>query len=92
MYLTASNTCGDGDGVSTQTWLAPGTGLADDFFFALKGISSDPSIVMLAAFAIFAVVHSGLAALRPQGTGLHPIIEVSHNLFEASIDLFKHPV
>lgn len=43
--------------------------MADDFFFTLEGLSSNPSVVMVAVFAIFAVVHSGLAYLRPYGVG-----------------------
>ena len=48
-------------------WIAPGSGLADDFFAAIESVSANPEVVMVAVFAVFALVHSGLAALRPQG-------------------------
>ncbi len=51
-----------------QVWIAPGSGLADDFFAAIESVSVNPEVVMVAVFAVFALVHSGLAALRPQGT------------------------
>ena len=51
-----------------QVWLAPGSGLADDFFDVIKSVSANPEFVMVAVFAVFAIVHSGLAAVRPQGT------------------------
>ena len=50
-----------------QVWIAPGSGLADDFFAAIESVSANPEVVMVAVFAVFALVHSGLAALRPQG-------------------------
>lgn len=48
-------------------WISPATGVADDYVSLLKGLSDDPSIVMLLILGIFAVAHSGLAALRPAG-------------------------
>ena len=50
-----------------QAWIAPGFGVAEDFLQQLQSISSDSHVVMVAIFAVFAVVHSGLAYLRPWG-------------------------
>lgn len=50
-----------------QVWIAPGTGLATPFLKQLEAISSDSTALMIAIFAVFAVVHSGLAYLRPYG-------------------------
>ena len=58
--------------IAVQVWIAPGTGLAEDFVNSLKELSSNSEVVMVAIFAVFAFVHSGLAYLRPQGK-LHPI-------------------
>ncbi|KAK9842058.1 hypothetical protein WJX81_006532 [Elliptochloris bilobata] len=51
-------------------WLAPGSGYANDFLDQLQRLSRDSTVVMLAIFGIFALVHSGLAYLRPYGEGL----------------------
>lgn len=49
-------------------WLAPGSGYANDFLDQLQRLSTDSTVVMLAIFGVFALLHSGLAYLRPQGT------------------------
>ena len=54
-----------------QVWIAPSTGVASAFLEQLEKISSDSTALMLAIFAVFALVHSGLAYLRPYGTVLH---------------------
>ena len=41
--------------------------MATAFLEQLEKISSDSTAVMLAIFAVFALVHSGLAYLRPYG-------------------------
>jgi len=51
-------------------WIAPGTGVAEDFVNVLKDLSSNSEVVMVAIFAIFALIHSGLAYLRPWGEEL----------------------
>lgn len=48
-------------------WIAPGSGLANNFLEQLQNISTDSTGLMLAIFAVFALVHSGLAYLRPYG-------------------------
>jgi len=53
-------------------WLAPGSGLANDFVDLLRRLSADSTAVMLAIFAVFAAVHSGLAYLRPAGAPAAP--------------------
>ena len=50
-----------------QLWIAPSTGVATAFLEQLEKISSDSTALMLAIFAVFALVHSGLAYLRPYG-------------------------
>ena len=50
-----------------QVWIAPSTGVATAFLEQLEKISSDSTALMLAIFAVFALVHSGLAYLRPYG-------------------------
>lgn len=50
-----------------QVWIAPSTGVASAFLEQLEKISSDSTALMLAIFAVFALVHSGLAYLRPYG-------------------------
>ena len=54
-------------------WLAPDTGYANAFLEQLQRLSTDSTVVMLAIFAVFALVHSGLAYLRPYGAHLFPI-------------------
>ncbi len=57
-----------------QVWIAPGTGLANSFLEQLERLSQDSTAVMMAIFAVFALVHSGLAYLRPYGQlSLQPI-------------------
>ena len=51
-------------------WLAPDTGYANAFLEQLQRLSTDSTVVMLAIFAVFALVHSGLAYLRPYGAHL----------------------
>lgn len=49
-------------------WIAPGLGLGDDFVASLKGLTAeDSSATMIAILVVFALVHSGLAFLRPYG-------------------------
>ena len=48
-------------------WIAPSTGVANAFLEQLERVSSDSTALMLAIFAVFALVHSGLAYLRPYG-------------------------
>ena len=50
-----------------QVWIAPSSGVATAFLEQLEKISSDSTALMLAIFAVFALVHSGLAYLRPYG-------------------------
>lgn len=50
-----------------QVWIAPSTGVATAFLDQLGNISSDSTALMIAIFAVFALVHSGLAYLRPYG-------------------------
>jgi hypothetical protein len=50
-----------------QVWIAPGTGLATAFLEQLEAITSDSTGLMMVIFAVFAVIHSGLAFLRPYG-------------------------
>lgn len=47
-------------------WIQPGTGLAEGYLAAVKSLSSDnPDATILIILFIFAVFHSGGAALRP---------------------------
>lgn len=51
-----------------QVWIQPGFGLADDYLAALEGLSNNnPEATIILILGIFAVVHSGLAGLRPYG-------------------------
>ena len=50
-----------------QAWVDPDTGVANNFLDSLKGISSNPEVVMLLILGVFAASHSGLAYLRPWG-------------------------
>ena len=56
-------------GAHAQVWIAPGTGLANGFLEQLERLSQDSTAIMMAIFAVFALVHSGLAYLRPYGDG-----------------------
>ena len=49
-----------------QVFIAPG-GWADDILDQIKALSSNSEVVMVAIFGLFAVIHSGLAYLRPWG-------------------------
>ena len=51
------------------TWIAPGFGLGDDFIRAIESTLNSPSseTTMLGILVVFAIVHSGLAFLRPYG-------------------------
>ena len=57
---------------TVQVWIAPGTGLANGFLEQLEKLSQDSTAIMMAIFAVFALVHSGLAYLRPYGTVAYP--------------------
>lgn len=50
-----------------QVWVAPGIGFADDYLHAFQGAFTDSHVVMAAIFILFAVIHSGMAYLRPYG-------------------------
>lgn len=51
------------------TWIAPGIGVGEDFVEYLESFANASSeMTMLGILAVFAVVHSGLAYLRPYGT------------------------
>lgn len=50
-----------------QVWVAPGIGFADDYLHVFQGIFTDSHVVMAAIFILFAVLHSGMAYLRPYG-------------------------
>lgn len=51
-----------------QVWIAPGMGVGEDFVSSLEQLAnSNSELTMLAILAVFAVVHSGLAYLRPYG-------------------------
>eukprot|EP00983_Pelagomonas_calceolata_P018586 583059-Pelagomonas_calceolata.AAC.1 len=51
-----------------KVWIQPGAGLADDFLGLVEGFSNNnPEATILLILFVFAVVHSGLAGLRPKG-------------------------
>ncbi len=51
-----------------QVWIQPGVGLADDYLALLESTTNgNPEITILAILGVFALFHSGLAGLRPQG-------------------------
>jgi zeta-carotene isomerase len=54
-------------GLVYTVWVAPGSGLADDFLATLEGLTSNSEATMLLILFVFAVAHSGLAFLRPYG-------------------------
>ena len=57
-----------------QVWIQPGTGLGDDFVAQVEAFSNgSPEVAMLLILGVFAVVHSGLAGLRPYGRQLIPL-------------------
>ena len=54
--------------LTPQVWIQPGFGLADDYLHTLESFSADnPEATVLLILAVFALFHSGLAGLRPQG-------------------------
>ena len=50
-----------------QVWIAPGTGLGNDFVAAVDSLSPTSEVAMLLILVVFALIHSGLAFLRPAG-------------------------
>ena len=51
-----------------QVWIQPGVGLADDYLQLLEGFSNNnPEATILLILFVFALFHSGLAGLRPEG-------------------------
>ncbi len=48
-------------------WISPDNGLADDYLRQIQAVSASPDFVIVALLGIFALFHSGLAYLRPQG-------------------------
>nr|QIW94440.1 carotene synthesis related protein [Dunaliella salina] len=58
-------------GLIYLVWIQPGAGLADDFLGLVEGFSNNnPEATILLILFVFAVVHSGLAGLRPKGEQL----------------------
>eukprot|EP01025_Chloroclados_australasicus_P046318 TRINITY_DN5111_c0_g1_i1.p1 TRINITY_DN5111_c0_g1~~TRINITY_DN5111_c0_g1_i1.p1 ORF type:complete len:388 (+),score=22.86 TRINITY_DN5111_c0_g1_i1:176-1339(+) len=57
-------------GIMYVIWMSPQLGVADEFLGVLQSIGGDPQVVMLELLGVFAVIHSGLAYLRPQGEEL----------------------
>lgn len=49
-------------------WVAPGVGVGGDFVAAIEGAASSSEATMVGILLVFAVVHSGMAFLRPYGT------------------------
>ena len=47
--------------------MAPGSGLAEPFTRNIEGLAHNSHLTMVAIFGVFALVHSGLAFLRPYG-------------------------
>lgn len=51
-----------------QVWIRPGGGLAEDYLALLKSFTNDNTeATILLILGVFALFHSGLAGLRPQG-------------------------
>ncbi|GIL82018.1 hypothetical protein Vretimale_1530 [Volvox reticuliferus] len=48
-------------------WIQPGVGLADDYLAAIQSVAGGSEITIALILFIFAIAHSGLAALRPYG-------------------------
>jgi len=48
-------------------WIAPGIGVGEDFVAGLQGLFENSEATMIAILVVFAIVHSGLAYLRPYG-------------------------
>eukprot|EP01026_Neomeris_dumetosa_P053418 TRINITY_DN4769_c0_g1_i4.p1 TRINITY_DN4769_c0_g1~~TRINITY_DN4769_c0_g1_i4.p1 ORF type:complete len:348 (-),score=20.65 TRINITY_DN4769_c0_g1_i4:145-1188(-) len=57
-------------GTMYAVWMSPQIGVADDFLGILQNISGNSQVVMIEILAVFALIHSGLAYLRPQGEEL----------------------
>ena len=51
-----------------QVWIAPGTGLATPLTRGIESFSPNSEATMVIIFGAFALLHSGLAYLRPLGT------------------------
>lgn len=51
-----------------QVWIRPGGGLAEDYLQFLESFTNNNTeATILLILGVFAVFHSGLAGLRPQG-------------------------
>lgn len=50
-----------------QIWISPDTGLGKELAALLSSVGSSSEVTMVLILTLFGVVHSGLAALRPQG-------------------------
>lgn len=51
-----------------QVWIRPGGGLAEDYLAILQSFTNDNTeATILLILGVFALFHSGLAGLRPQG-------------------------
>eukprot|EP00798_Chlamydomonas_sp_ICE-L_P014727 gene14727-20771_t len=51
-----------------EVWIAPGSGLASDYVTGVESFTqNNPDATIIAILAVFALAHSGLAALRPAG-------------------------
>ncbi|GFH05571.1 NnrU domain-containing protein [Haematococcus lacustris] len=58
-------------GLLYLVWIQPGVGLADDYVATIQAATdSNPEATIIAILAVFALFHSGLAALRPAGEKL----------------------
>eukprot|EP01024_Parvocaulis_polyphysoides_P055755 TRINITY_DN5760_c1_g1_i1.p1 TRINITY_DN5760_c1_g1~~TRINITY_DN5760_c1_g1_i1.p1 ORF type:complete len:351 (-),score=43.91 TRINITY_DN5760_c1_g1_i1:161-1213(-) len=58
-------------GIMYAVWISPQFGVADDFLNVLNRLGGgNSSVVMLELLGVFALIHSGLAYLRPQGEEL----------------------
>uniref|UniRef100_A0A1D2ADV2 NnrU domain-containing protein n=1 Tax=Auxenochlorella protothecoides TaxID=3075 RepID=A0A1D2ADV2_AUXPR len=51
-------------------WISPDTGLGKELAALLSSVGSSSEVTMVLILTLFGVVHSGLAALRPQGEAL----------------------
>ncbi|KAK9806615.1 hypothetical protein WJX73_010380 [Symbiochloris irregularis] len=54
-------------GILYLVWVAPGSGLAEPFTRNIESLAHNSHLSMLAIFGVFALVHSGMAFLRPSG-------------------------
>lgn len=58
-------------GAMYMVWIRPGGGLAEDYLALLKSFTNDNTeATILLILGVFALFHSGLAGLRPQGEKL----------------------